>query len=199
MGFMYSFGLSTWIIYSMMLPIQFQAIQENVTAVLNGDSATLINTVETATAWIWLGGTGATLPLVVLMAFRAQSARLKAIGRAALVPSIFNINEPVVFGAPIAFNPILMIPMWINSLVPPILVYLTLHFGLIPVPSKIFQMWYMPIPIATWIISPGLLSLLLVVVIIALTSLVWFPFFRAYDKQAVKEDEEEAILSLIHI
>lgn len=84
--------------------------------------------------------------------------------------------------------------MWINSLVPPILVYLTLHFGLIPVPSKIFQMWYMPIPIATWIISPGLLSLLLVVVIIALTSLVWFPFFRAYDKQAVKEDEEEAIL-----
>ena len=161
-------------------------------AVAAGQPATNINTWEVLySGWVGIGGIGATLPLVIMMAFWARSARLKAIGRASLVPGIFNINEPIVFGAPIAFNPILMVPFWINSLIPPILTCWALSSGLVAIPSQVFQMWYTPFPFATWIVSPGVMSLLLLAVVAALVTLTWLPFFRAYDRQELAEDEAE--------
>lgn len=191
-AFMYSFGMSAWILFPLVYPLQLQGIQDNMAAVAAGHPATNINTYEVLfSGWVGIGGIGATLPLVIMMAFWAKSARLKAIGRASLVPSVFNINEPIVFGAPIAFNPLLMVPFWINSLVPPILTYWALSSGLVPIPSELFQMWYTPFPFATWIVSPGLASMVLLVVITALVTLTWLPFFRAYDRQALAEDEGE--------
>ncbi|MGC3995531.1 MAG: PTS transporter subunit EIIC [Propionicimonas sp.] len=191
-AFLYSFGMSAWILFPIVYPLQLQGIQDNMAAVAAGHPATNINTYEVLySGWVGIGGIGATLPLVIMMAFWARSARLKAIGRASLAPSIFNINEPIVFGAPIAFNPILMVPFWINSIVPPVLTYWALSSGLVPIPSQLFQMWYTPFPFATWIVSPGLASMVLLAVITALVTLTWLPFFRAYDRQAVAEDEAE--------
>ena len=191
-AFLYSFGMSAWVLFPLVYPLQLQGIQDNMAAVAAGNPATNINTWEVLySGWVGIGGIGATLPLVIMMAFWARSARLKAIGRASLVPGVFNINEPIVFGAPIAFNPILMVPFWINSLIPPILTYLALSSGLVAIPSQVFQMWYTPFPFATWIVSPGVMSMLLLVVIAALVTLTWLPFFRAYDRQVVAEDDAE--------
>jgi PTS system cellobiose-specific IIC component len=191
-AFMYSFGMSAWILFPLVYPLQLQGIQDNMAAVAAGNPPTNINTYEVLfSGWVGIGGIGATLPLVIMMAFWARSARLKAIGRASLIPSVFNINEPIVFGAPIAFNPILMVPFWINSLVPPILTYWALSSGLVPIPSQLFQMWYTPFPISTWIVSPGLAGMLLLLVIVALVTLTWLPFFKAYDRQAMVEDEAD--------
>ncbi|MCA0293823.1 MAG: PTS transporter subunit EIIC [Actinobacteria bacterium] len=191
-AFLYSFGMSAWILFPLIYPLQLQGIQDNMAAVAAGHPATNINTWEVLySGWVGIGGIGATLPLVIMMAFWAKSARLRAIGRASLVPGVFNINEPIVFGAPIAFNPLLMVPFWINSLIPPALVYWALSAGLVPIPSQVFQMWYTPFPFATWIVSPGIAGLILLLVVVALTTLTWLPFFRAYDRQALVEDEAE--------
>src|SRR5438445_10791440 len=56
-----------------------------------------------------LGGSGATWPLVIYM-LRSRSAQLRTVGKVALGPAIFNINEPVTFGVPMALNPIMMVP-----------------------------------------------------------------------------------------
>src|SRR6266576_6399841 len=56
-----------------------------------------------------LGGSGATWPLVVYMLL-SRPAQLRNVGRVALGPAIFNINEPVTFGVPMVLNPIMMIP-----------------------------------------------------------------------------------------
>jgi cellobiose PTS system EIIC component len=56
-----------------------------------------------------LGGSGATWPLVIYM-LRSRSAQLRTVGKVALGPAIFNINEPVTFGVPMMLNPIMMIP-----------------------------------------------------------------------------------------
>lgn len=58
-----------------------------------------------------IGGTGNTFSFVALCAFKAKSQQLKAFGKASIVPSFFRISEPAIFGAPIIFNPILMIPI----------------------------------------------------------------------------------------
>lgn len=93
---------------------------------------------ETLYAFTDMGGIGTTLPLVIMMFFLAKSMRLKAIGRATVVPSIFNINEPLMFGAPVVFNPFFMIPMWIVSIVIPSITYWALYLGWVSIPSKTF-------------------------------------------------------------
>ena len=194
-AFLYSFGMSAWILFPLVYPLQLQGIQENVELAAAGQDPTNINTYEVLfSGWVGIGGIGATLPLVLMMAFMARSQRLKAIGRVSLVPSVFNINEPVVFGAPIAYNPLLMVPFWINSIIPPALVYAALYWGWADIPSKVYQLWYTPFPISTWIVSPGITSLLLLAVVFALATLVWWPFLRVYDMQVVAEEraEEEA-------
>ena len=91
----------------------------------------------------YIGGQGCTLALV-LMCMRSNVKKLKSIGRVCIFPAIFNINEPIVFGAPVVWNPILMIPLCLNSIIIPSLMYLVMRIGLVPIPSAPMQMWYLP-------------------------------------------------------
>lgn len=187
---LYSFGISSWIITPVTFTICLGAIAANTEAVAQGLAATNITTFEVIyCGWVFIGGQGSTLPLNILM-LGAKSKKLKAISRATLVPSIFNINEPIVFGAPIAWNPILMIPMWINAIVIPTIVYLTLKNGLVSIPDKLFTMYTLPQPISTWLVSPGINSIILYLVVVVLLFAIWYPFFKVYDNLCVKEETE---------
>lgn len=188
-SFLYSFGISSWVLTPVIYAIELPGIAANQAAVAAGHAPTNIFTVESVTM-ILIGGGGATLALCIMMAFMAKSSRLRMIGKAALVPSIFNINEPLVFGAPIAFNPILMIPFWITGLVTPILLWFSMKLHLVPIPSEPFQMWYTPGPISGWIITKSIAGVIFVLAIFAVSWLIYYPFFKVYDKQAVQQDLE---------
>lgn len=97
----------------------------------------------------------------------------------------------MIYGAPIAFNPILMIPMWINGIITPIIVYLALDLGFAQIPSKVFQLWYTPIGISTYLMS-GFNGLILLAVVLAIIFAVWYPFYKIYDAQELKKEQEEA-------
>ncbi|OAK74826.1 PTS sugar transporter subunit IIC [Lederbergia galactosidilytica] len=187
--FLYSFGMSPWVLMPILMPIWLQAINENAELVKQGLEPTNINTFETFfSGWLGVGGLGATLPLVILLLF-AKSARLKAVGKTTLVPSLFNINEPIVYSA-VAFNPILMIPFWLNALISPIIVYFALSSKLVPIPSILFQLWYTPLGISTYIVS-GIAGLILLAIVLAVMFLIWFPFFKVYDKQEWQKEQEQ--------
>ncbi len=179
---LYSMGISSWILTPITMPLMLGAITANIAG------SSYVFTQEFAIAYISIGGTGATLGLVFLL-LSSKSKRLKALGKASIVPSIFNINEPVVFGA-IAWNPILMVPMWINTFVAITISYLftkIIHFAAIP--KILYQLWYTPYPLSTWIATEGSLSsVILVIIIFAITTLIWYPFFKVYEKQCIKEE-----------
>ncbi len=188
-SFLYTFGISSWVIYPVQTAIALPAIAQNQANFHAGKEVMNIFTNETAVLFL-IGGGGATLALCIMMAFMAKSQRLRMIGKASLVPSIFNINEPIVFGAPIAFNPILMVPMWINGLVGPILTWFVMKIGLVPIPHEPFQLWYLPVPIQSWIITTSLTGVIYVFLLFALSWVIYYPFFKIYDKQAMKQDAE---------
>ncbi len=121
----YSFGMSAWILYPILFPLWVSGIETNAQNVAQGLQAVYIHTMETSIAWVWIGGMGTTLPLVLFMLLKAKSKHLKVMGKITFIPALFNINEPVVFGAPIAFNPILMVPMWLNGFIIPTITYLS--------------------------------------------------------------------------
>ena len=133
MCFFYSFGLSSWILVPVYYTVGINAIAENAKLVAAGHAAKYITTNEVFGGWIWLGGAGCTLMLCVIFAFFCKSAKLKGLGKTCLIPGIFNINEPIVFGS-IVFNPLLMIPMWICGLVIPSITYIVMRLGLVTIP-----------------------------------------------------------------
>lgn len=193
--FLYSMGISTWVLTPVFTPILLANAEAN-GALAAAGSATASNLAVFTDAFVysgylWIGGIGCTLSLVLLMAFSAKSNQLKALGRACLVPAIFNINEPCVFGV-IAWNPIMMIPMWLQGIVLPLIAYVfTKVIPLGAIPSMLFNMWYCPFPIATFLTGGTAGSIVLMLIIFVVSGLIWMPFFKAYDKQLVHSETTE--------
>lgn len=188
---LFSFGISIWVVMPMIYAIQLQGMADNIAAVAAGHAPTAINTSEVFCGWCAIGGHGATLSLCIMMLFLAKSKRLKIMGKAAIVPSLFNINEPLIFGAPIAFNPLLMIPFWISGFAIPTLVYAAFHFGFVSIPSKTFMLWYVPPFLQSWMVNQEFMGIILAIVVFLLSWLIYYPFFKVYDHQLCKEEAEE--------
>lgn len=189
--FIYSLGISGWVLSPITYSIQLGAIAANAAAVASGGVATNIYVYEVIqTGWITLGGLGATLPLVIMMCL-SRVGRIKAIGRACIVPSIMNINEPVIFGAPVAWNPFLMLPMWIGTVVISITTYLSMSMGFVTIPSKVFNLWYVPFGISTFMVNQDVRGLIVLAINIVLLFMIWYPFFKAYEKEEIKLESQE--------
>lgn len=192
--FIYSMGISTWVLTPVAQPVKVAAIAANLALVAAGTAtaANLSPFTETYMycAYMWIGGVGCTLPLVLLMTFACKSQELRALGKACLVPGIFNINEPVVFGA-IAWNPLLMVPMWLMGIIiPSFTLIFTKLIPFAPIPRIQFELWYCPYPIGTFIATQGAITaIILVLATFALSAAIWFPFLKAYDNQKVREEQ----------
>lgn len=184
--FLYSFGF-TWILFPIAWAIWMDGMDANMAAVAMGQAATNINLMETVMGITYLGGQGCTLALV-LMCMRSKVKRLKAIGRVCIFPAIFNINEPIVFGAPVVWNPILMIPLCLNSIIIPTILYVVMTIGLVPVPRSPMQMWYLPNIIQGYLVTGSASGVILVIVLFAVSYLIWRPFFKVYEKQQYEEE-----------
>lgn len=112
-------------------------------------------------------------------------------GKICLGPSIFNINEPLVYGAPIVFNPLLMIPMWMNSIVGALVVWFIMSAGFLNIPAGVNNISRIPAPICTWLTTDDMRAFLWFFVLFAIYTLIWYPFLMKYDKQLVKEEQEK--------
>ena len=179
--FMYSFGISAWIIYPLLSLIWMEGQNANLALVAQGLPPTNVHTYEVF-QMCFIGGQGATLALCLFMTFLAKSKRVKTVGRAALIPSIFNINEPIVYGAPVAFNPTLMIPFWFAGLANCIIVWIAFSSGLCTVPVEPFRMT-MPSLLYAPLALKSISGLILHLVCFTATAVIYYPFFKVYYKQ----------------
>lgn len=136
----------------------------------------------------FLGGTGNTLGLCILSCWKAKSQQLKAFGKATIVPSIFRISEPALFGAPIMFNPVLMLPFIANGLIVAILYWLACSFGLLTAPYLLISGTY-PVFLSLFVYCLDWRVFIFIALMIPLTLAIWYPFFVAYDHSLCKKEE----------
>ena len=193
--FLYSMGISTWVLTPVASPIMIAAASANAELAAAGMATnanlSIFTDATVYSAYLWIGGIGCTMPLVIMMLTMAKSQRMKALGKAVLVPAVFNINEQTVFGC-IAWNPILMVPMWLQGIILPIIIYvLTKVIPLFPIPDMLFNMWYCPFPICTWLTTRSLFGIVLMLIVFAASWMIWMPFFKIYDKQVCEEEAAE--------
>ena len=95
------------------------------------------------------------------------------------------------YSAPIVMNPLLMVPMWINSITGPLVVWFTMRSGLLNIPSKMIQVGQIPAPLSSVMITEDLRAVLVYVVLFILYLVTWYPFFKVYEKQRIAEEQNE--------
>lgn len=140
--------------------------------------------------YVWIGGAGTTLALVVLFMF-SKSKYLKSLGRLSILPGLFNINEPMIFGAPIVMNPVLGIPFILAPLVTTTLSYVLTVSGLIPMMTARLQ-FAIPSPIAAWMSTNWSVAAgVLVIANFLITLAIYYPFFKVFEKQQLAREAEE--------
>lgn len=164
-------------------PLLLVALTENIDGAHNIFAGDFIN------MWVFLGGAGGTLGLALLMNFAARSKQLKILGRTAIIPSIFNINEPIIFGAPIVYNPYLIIPFLLNPIVSASMAYFAIKLGIVGIVNSAIA-WVLPVGLGAWLGTSGNFpAVILAFVNLALSVLIYYPFFRLYDQKLKAEEE----------
>lgn len=140
--------------------------------------------------WIFIGGSGATFSLNLLLLVFAKSDRLKNLGKISIVTSVFNINEPIVFGAPVIFNPYLVIPFVSVPLVNYGICYLTMYvLKWIPVPTGAMIDQYLPVGVSAVLTNNSWLGLVLLIALLLLDMLLYYPFFALYDRDLLEKEQ----------
>lgn len=141
--------------------------------------------------YLLIGGVGSTLPLAFLL-LRSRATHLRTIGKMGIVPSFFNINEPILFGAPIIMNPMMFIPFVCVPMVNAVLAYGATRLGWL---SQVVSLtpWTTPAPIgaswaANWTLSPVVMCLICMV----MSAVIYLPFLRAYERSLMKTEVEKA-------
>ncbi|MCJ1778762.1 PTS cellobiose transporter subunit IIC [Mammaliicoccus sciuri] len=156
---------------------------------LNIEGANIPFAGEFQNSFVVMGGSGATLGLCVFIAFLAKSEQLRVLGKASLAPGLFNINEPLVFGLPIVYNPFLAIPFFLAPMVSASIGYWTIKLELVkPIIAQV--PWPSPIGFGAFIGTAGSLMAVLVSLICGFVAfLIWFPFIKIYDKKLLEQEK----------
>ncbi|MCO7151510.1 PTS sugar transporter subunit IIC [Vagococcus lutrae] len=181
------------VIGSIVRPLWLVLLEQNITEVANGGVAQNIGTEGFFDLFIWIGGSGGTLALCILF-MMSKSAYMKQIGRLSLIPGIFNINEPIMFGAPIVLNPILAIPFVISPVVTTTITYIAMKFDFVAKVSVVTP-FAIPAPIKAYLSTNGdWRAIILVLINFAVYFAIYYPFVKAYDKKMYAEElSQEAI------
>lgn len=171
------------------LPVWLGYMAENSALVASG---TKISNVINFGLWdlACIGGCGATIGLVIVMFFTAKSKRYKAFAKITLPCGIFSINEPLIFGMPLMLNVLTIIPFVLCPVVVSSLGYLLIKLNIIAPYIGILGTGSLPPFIHGMVngsVSAGIYELFAVV----LSALIWYPFFKLIDKQAVEEENND--------
>lgn len=143
--------------------------------------------------FVYMGGGGATIGLVLCIGYlvwrKRASKQNQVLAPLTIVPGLFNINEPTMFGLPVVMNLLLIIPFMIAPIVNAITTYLAMNFGLVPLCNGTVIPWTMPPIISGFLATGSIAGSILQIINIILDILIYLPFISALNKRQIVEEE----------
>jgi PTS system cellobiose-specific IIC component len=175
------FGIHAVTILAVMKPIWLAMLTQNMEAALAGQPIPNVAPREFYLWFVWMGGSGCSLALAIHLLV-ARSAALRSISKVGIVPALFNINDPLMFGIPVVMNPMLAPPFVIAPLCCAVMAWLAFHFGMVTRPH-LDILWTLPAPIGAFGSTGDPRALLLLAVNFGMAFVIYGPFVRAYDNK----------------
>ncbi len=148
--------------------------------------------------FVLMGGCGTTLCLFAAILLFSQDKRTRRLTKLAGIPLVFNINEILVFGIPIVFNPVYLIPFVATPLVSYIISYRAISTGLVPPIINDSVHWTTPVIISGYQATGSVAGSILQLVILIVGTFIYMPFVRKADAIAV-ENEKKCLQCLTDI
>jgi PTS system cellobiose-specific IIC component len=178
MNFFGIHGIS--IINSILLALWQKYLALNAQAFANHATLEYITAYPFFQWFIWIGGAGSTLGLNILLLFN-KNEYLKNIGKSSITFSIFNINEPLLFGLPIIFNPYFLVPFMLVPIANGIISYLAFYFNLV---NKVYieVPWMLPFFIGSYLSTNDYKAIILSLINLVISIVIYYPFLKAYQK-----------------
>ncbi len=139
--------------------------------------------------YLLIGGIGSTLPLI-FMALRSRSRQLKSVGKLGFIPSLFNINEPILFGFPVILNPIFLIPFICVPVINACIAWYLTHLGVLDRAVAMLP-WSMPSPLgAAWSANGSWKNMFMCLFALFNSWMIYRPFFRVYERQLLDAESK---------
>lgn len=182
-------GIHGIVVMSILEPILLTLDMQNVAAVEAGNLAVSIIGNNFKNVYAGMSGAGITIGLAILMMFFARSKRYKTVGKISFVPGLFCINEPIIFGTPIMFNVIMIIPFICLPLISIFVAYGLTSIGILPILSGVQLPWSTPCVLLGFLLGGWRVALYQVFLII-LSVAIYYPFFKKIDNQAYLEETQ---------
>lgn len=182
------------IINPIMEPPLLVALQQNMDAYQAGLDIPNIIVLPFRDLYGHIGGTGCTIALIIGIFMFSKRKDLRAFAKVAITPEVFNINEPVIFGFPVIFNPIILIPFVLTPVINVIIAYFATLWNFV---SKIvvYVPWSTPPLISGWLGSGGdIRNSILQLVLIIIDILIFLPFLKIYERSLEEVIEEDDII-----
>jgi len=170
------------VVSGIILPLLIANTGANAAAYAAGETATKIFTLP------MFQMSGVFCYVIPLLFLRCQSERLKSIGKISIVPAIFGIAEPIQYGAPIMFNPILGIPWIAFYTINMGLVWCCMNFGVVS-KAVIAASSNIPMPFFQYFCTLDFMAVIMFVVMFIISVIIWYPFIKIYDKKCLEDEK----------
>ena len=151
-----------------------------------GENAKVM-TVQLIDIYVKFGGQGITLGLLIAALIVAKSSRIKEISKLSLTSSLFNINEPIIYGLPIVFNPLMLVPFVAVPMVGVLITYFSVVTGFLAPFTAVNVPWTTP-PLISGFILSGWQGVVIQGLILLASTLIYLPFLKKLDSQYVLEE-----------
>ncbi|MFY9781225.1 MAG: PTS transporter subunit EIIC [Candidatus Baltobacteraceae bacterium] len=175
---------------AVVLPVYMNLQVQNTNALSHGLPLPHLVTVSTF-LFVFPGGAGATLPLVLLL-LRSKVKRIRSVAYATLLPSLFNANEPLMFGLPLVLNPILSAPFVLTPLALAVISYAAMSLGLVSRPAY-YMPSTLPVPLGAFLATKDWRSIVLMGLNLIVGLAIYAPFAALFERhESERERAREA-------
>ncbi|MDD3570809.1 MAG: EAL domain-containing protein [Lachnospiraceae bacterium] len=159
-------------------------LEMNALAVALGKVPTEFLTKEFFYVFVHIGGCGASLCLLIAIFLFGKARNNRCLGKMAAIPMLFNINELMVFGLPIIFNPILFFPFVFTPVVLFFTTYIAMATGIVPLITATVE-WTTPVILGGYIATGSYKGSILQILNIVIGVLIYKPFLRIYEEEKI--------------
>lgn len=190
-GLLWWFGIHPTVVNSIINPLLNANSVKNLELFQNGQltmETGNVGTIQMIDQFATIGGAGLTLGLVIAMIIVGRSSRLKTMTKLSVIPALFNINEPIIFGLPVIFNPLMIIPITLAPIISVLIAYVSMVIGFMPLFNGVVAPWPTP-PIFSGFLVAGWQGAVVQVICIISSVIIYYPFVKALDNQYYKEEQ----------
>ncbi len=152
-------------------------------------------------SFVLIGGSGATMGLVIAILIATRTGVQNKVAKISIIPSLFNINDILIYGLPIVLNPRYLIPFFVVPLLLMAMSLLAFQTGWVDVVNQSKVTWTTPPVLSAWLLTESWRGVALQLMGIIISTLLYLPFVRKAEVYRHQQEQlafEEATNTIIH-